>query len=140
MSSQWRPAGAFAWAARSTVAMLRLASSHSRGSTKTAARSQTSARAERSTWRQTRSTNAVAVTRSYDKTIWVDDVINAHCAVLGTREHAISLLDGIATAVAEAADAMQINGDQNGSKEMVFLVASCMDVLDQFLGLEDAAA
>jgi hypothetical protein len=145
---QWPVVGGLVVAAHYVVSMLQRKRSHSRGSTGAAKTMQNRAVDGRSTWSEMRRTGtsrasaptvAPAAVRSSDKTMTVDDVLNAQSADLGTREHAISLLDGIAQTVAETAVALYISGDESGSMNMEFLMASCMDTLDLFLGLEDVA-
>ena len=140
----WPVVGGLLVAGHIAVSMLRRRFSPSPTSTAEATRTQSPGRAGRSTWQEMRRSGSspatahtsAAAAPSSDRTMWVSDVVNARYAELGSRDHAMSLLDGAASAMAEVADQMQVCGDRDGSQNMIWVKDTCLDVID--LLAEDA--
>lgn len=118
----------------------------SHGSTPTARRTKSQEKGGRSTWQRalrdgsspgTPAIDATAAERLSDRTLWVSDVTSAPFVDLGTRDHAISLLDGVATAMTEIADALQVCGDRAASQHMIWAKDTCLDTME--LLAEDVA-
>ena len=142
----WPVVGGLVVAGHIAASMLRRKFFPSPGSTAAGTRTRNQARGGRSTWHEMRrsgispatgATNAPAAAPSSDRTLWVSDVTDAPYAELGTRDHAISLLEGVSSAMAEIADQMQVCGDRVGSQNMIWCKDACLDLID--LLVEDPA-